>query len=829
MREVTKMRRTYKQQAENFIKLLEQAHEEIKKFLKNKDYLSVKELLGQCQEGALELGGFIEKTEKPDIHIISLLEKYCELLYAVYEEIGREQSINADKIYKKLRQSMLKVENSLKNDIRTTYEIVFMPYKASMWDSLESVWKAAKEDSDCDVYVVPIPYYDKNSDQSFGALHYEGGDFPEDVPITHYAAYDLEKRRPDIVYIHNPYDENNYVTSVAPRFYAPELKEHTDCLAYIPYCVYEEKENPESDDTIAYCSRYITNGILYADKVILQSEKFRRIMINTLQTYCGMDRSYWENKVLGLGSPKYDRIFDTDRDIRHMPEEWKRLAIKPDGSRKKVVFYNTSLGALLQYSEQMLEKIQSVLRFFYEKREEYVLLWRPHPLVKATIESMRPELWEKYKEITDTYREAGWGIYDDTPDFHAAFALSDAYYGDYSSLVLLYRETGKPLLEQNVNITDYRTRLTTDILYFDGECLWGTAREFNGLFRIDPETYEVQYMGQFPGEKAEGYRLFWGIAECSGKLYFCPYNAKNIAVYDKKTAQFGTVFLREDIRDIDKKFARIMVGGEDIYLTGSRAYVVARLNTVTGEIRYIENWAEQLKGNKDRDFGYLIKSGCICKGEFYCLDAEGRGILHLEPNEGQYEYIQLDDSSDNGFSKIMCADGMLWLLPMKKGHIACFDLSAGELYKLEGTDQMQDFCRIGDDIFYFSLEKQALCRVHIESNDVTVYPVNDRMYSLCPVGNKVFMTTYATGELYLFHSDSGESVKTELFLNNKDFFTLKKENILEENKNHNKYAREFGFMNLKKLCELSGTINECQENSGECGERIHRYIKGMVR
>ena len=32
-------------------------------------------------------------------------------------------------------------------------EVVFLPYKASMWDSLESVWKAAEEDPDCVAYV----------------------------------------------------------------------------------------------------------------------------------------------------------------------------------------------------------------------------------------------------------------------------------------------------------------------------------------------------------------------------------------------------------------------------------------------------------------------------------------------------------------------------------------------------------------------------------------------------------------------------------------------------------------------------------------------------
>ncbi|MBQ7479431.1 MAG: hypothetical protein IJT01_11160, partial [Selenomonadaceae bacterium] len=45
-------------------------------------------------------------------------------------------------------------------------DIVFLPYKASMWDSLESVWKAAEEDKEhCNAYVVPIPYADLTPDR----------------------------------------------------------------------------------------------------------------------------------------------------------------------------------------------------------------------------------------------------------------------------------------------------------------------------------------------------------------------------------------------------------------------------------------------------------------------------------------------------------------------------------------------------------------------------------------------------------------------------------------------------------------------------------------
>lgn len=61
-------------------------------------------------------------------------------------------------------------------------EILFLPYKASMWDSLESIWRAAQAGRACHVVVVPIPYVELNADGSCGVWHCERADFPADVP-----------------------------------------------------------------------------------------------------------------------------------------------------------------------------------------------------------------------------------------------------------------------------------------------------------------------------------------------------------------------------------------------------------------------------------------------------------------------------------------------------------------------------------------------------------------------------------------------------------------------------------------------------------------------
>ena len=57
---------------------------------------------------------------------------------------------------------IIKVGNQIRNLVETKVEVVFFPYKASMWDCMESVWRLLKEDSAFECHVVPIPYYEKD-------------------------------------------------------------------------------------------------------------------------------------------------------------------------------------------------------------------------------------------------------------------------------------------------------------------------------------------------------------------------------------------------------------------------------------------------------------------------------------------------------------------------------------------------------------------------------------------------------------------------------------------------------------------------------------------
>ena len=455
------MRKVQKRQIEEIIRQMEEAHNEIKRCMEKGSVAQSEELLADCQNAAVAIGTLIEETEGEGHFAVTVLEEYCELVYQIYEELSLDRNVNANKVYKSLRQKLIKASNSIKNDIKIRTEAVFLPYKASMWDSLESVWKAADADPDCDAYVIPIPYFDKNPDGSFKEEHYEGNQYPKYVPVTRYDAFDFGKHMPDVIYIHNAYDDWNLVTSVHPDFYSQNLKKYTEELVYIPYFVLGEID-PDNEQAVEGMKHFcFMPGIINADKVIVQSEDMKKIYVREYLkaakryglTGNHLYRPYLEKKFMGTGSPKFDKVLNTKKEDLEIPAEWLKVIEKPDGSWKKIVFYNIGVSALLHDEDKLLRKMESVFEIFKENRNEVALLWRPHPLIQATIESMRPQLWETYRDIRNRYVEEGWGIYDDSADVERAVVISDAYYGvGSSSVVQMYRKTGKLMMMQDITV-----------------------------------------------------------------------------------------------------------------------------------------------------------------------------------------------------------------------------------------------------------------------------------------------------------------------------------------------------------------------------------------
>lgn len=397
-------------------------------------------------------------TNKKDTEVNSMLEDCTGAIEYIGSKLGNElnKSINSiliqiksmienlnninllESIYNDIVIDINELKNRIINEISINLEIVFMPYKASMWDSMESIWKEANNDKDCLCHVVPIPYYEKNKEGKLTKFCYEGNEFPEYVDITNYNIYNFEKTNPDIIYIHNPYDDINTLTEVDNKYFSRNLSRHTDMLVYVPYYIDGSYSNKFEH------SYGMVPGCQNADKIIAQSEEHKKLF-----TQIG----YSELKVLNIGSPKFDKIIRIENENIDIPLEWRHKC-----KGKKVVLLNTTIDDVLNNHNWIKETI-NILNSFIED-DSIVLIWRAHPLIDITLNTMKSEYAHIYKQIVEQVKLCKNIILDDNADIYKAIKISDGLISGYSSIIFQYIITGKPVLSL-IN----KERLSNDRIY----------------------------------------------------------------------------------------------------------------------------------------------------------------------------------------------------------------------------------------------------------------------------------------------------------------------------------------------------------------------------
>jgi hypothetical protein len=276
-------------------------------------------------------------------------------------------------------------------------KIAFCPYKREMWDCMKTVYDAAVE-SNLTVYVVPLPYF----------IVYDNAIPKDSLPILESIKdventafnqlYDLDI---DYIVFHNQYDNKNRLTSIHPDFYTKELKKKAK-LVYIPYSpVKGPKRMP---------------GAVNADYVFCVDEE---------------DKVDWlknnpDKKVFVSGSPK----------IEYTEKYCK--------NKKKIIHLAASLTPFLDNPHEAMLRYKSIV-------EKYdTVIFRPHPLMRDSVRSMRAEYEEEYKEFIKWMSINCIIDYSIYPE--KVIAICDKMYADEGSMVELWKATNKPYVIIAFNI-----------------------------------------------------------------------------------------------------------------------------------------------------------------------------------------------------------------------------------------------------------------------------------------------------------------------------------------------------------------------------------------
>lgn len=655
------MRRKIKKDICNILNTLQRAHEQILlQFRKNRP-ADAQKLLGNCQECAQQIGETIERIEGMGTQAVSILEGYCEQLYQMSQCKNRKEQADWKE---KMDASLRLVEKEIKNVLPTSpLKVVFLPYKASMWDCLESVWEAAASDPDCEAFVVPIPYFERDEKGGARRLCYEGEIFPSYVPVMPYEAFSLEAEQPDVIFIHNPYDDGNYVTSVHPDYYSATLKKYTDMLVYIPYFFNGKGPMPETHLNLP---AYQT-----VDKIIVQDEEKAESLVEYVP----------KEKIVALGSPKVDRLLK----LEMKRDEIIETAIAPEWREKirgkKVILYNVSVTGILHNSKVAMDKIRYVLSRF-ERREDVVLWWRPHPLIEATLQSMRVDMYEEYMRIKREFVRKGYGILDETGDAGIAAVVADAYLGENSSsLVHYFGVLGKPVLFTAWEILENNRRerdfLNVSTWYEEGNSIFfvPTNRGLgHDLYQMNLLEGTIEKVMTFPGTPDEIWGCFYGIKKVQNKIILAPYNTEDVYIYDFDKKQSIKLVL-SDSKDRKMLFDEAVEYKGKVFLLPARYPALVSIDMASLNVFEYKECVESFQ--RENETEHMFQWAYFVKDEYlYLASMNESRILIFNMEDDSYE-IRNIGNYPYGYCRLIHDGKYFWLGAFKTNRIVRWEEESG--------------------------------------------------------------------------------------------------------------------------------------------------------
>lgn len=305
--------------------------------------------------------------------------------------------------------------------------------------------------------------------------------------------------------------------------------------------------------------------------------------------------------------------------------------------RKTVFLFNTHLDNIMNKPDELMNRLNNIYKLF-NKRDDVILLWRPHPLSIPTIQSMQTELYETYCGFVEKIKKDSSVIYDESADLHRAIAVSDAYLGDFSSLVPIYGMSGKPMMILGPLRQDYLKKKSLFFMagaQYKGS-LYFSVFYFNGLFKMDLSSGKIAFLGRFSTEALYSAGLHQCAVIIGDNCWFIPRCGTCITIVNLKTIEMRSLSLPEDCRGISgaPKFNTIWKDGEQIWLLAAACASVIKIDLKTEKMVL---YAIKHEGeNTVLDNGVRINNDTVC-----FFSANQSEIIKLHTDTGNISNIKL--------------------------------------------------------------------------------------------------------------------------------------------------------------------------------------------
>ena len=282
------------------------------------------------------------------------------------------------------------------------FSIAFLPYKRSMWNSMESVYTECWS-SGSRARVIPLPYQ-RIVDGKVESIDCDKDKFfVQALDVKH-----LDMDFFDFVVIHYPYDDKNKVTRMCPEYHTAELRKYGN-VVYIPYSCTNMRQ------------LRVQPGIANIDYAFLGSEVEADAFISEWKDL-GVD---FTGRVFGYGSPKMDAIAN----LEHGTSDYLTTLV----INSLAPFLYSPFWRIQLYQHYISNEIGRGRR----------VIFRPHPLLRQTIKSMRPDTMAAYDKFIAWCETRDFVVVDESEYLEDALEQADYLISDPSSVLEMWQSTGR--------------------------------------------------------------------------------------------------------------------------------------------------------------------------------------------------------------------------------------------------------------------------------------------------------------------------------------------------------------------------------------------------
>ena len=427
--------KTLSERFNDTIVMLYEVHKQVSLYMKSNNITVAQQLLEGCQNLAVSVGTLAESRLNESKRCVSLLEEYCDIVYNVYsswtEKSENDLNTKIDEVDKILNE-LLAVRKK---------RILILTFKAEWWQSIESKYNELASDPNNEVCIISVPYNDDADycDDKHGTRN-DREFMPADLNVMSVNAYDLEKEHPDVIITQNPYDEWSTVFRIPEYYYSRNLLNHTDKLVYIP-CF--DVDDPGDDfKAVTSLNNLIEQpSVLYADEVILKSDKLRELYIKRLCELSGGHEEYWSSKIVVDQSGQTASLKTCS-----VPNEWKIIA-----GTKKMLLFTVDATFLAENPEKGVSKISSALDTIAETSKELICVFTPNENIEY-LEKCKPEIKQSYDKLVDSMNNRVNIIYDKKGLSSKCLSAFAGYYGTECVTAHKCRNLGIPVMIMNANV-----------------------------------------------------------------------------------------------------------------------------------------------------------------------------------------------------------------------------------------------------------------------------------------------------------------------------------------------------------------------------------------